>query len=126
MEEKPSVESVKAKPPVATTGGTEPDSRNLAMLAHILGIVTGFLGSLIIWILKKDMDPFVDRHGKEALNFQLTVLICQAILMLPSLCVFYIPTLAIYVVNIIFCILATVAANRGEDYRYPINIRIIK
>jgi len=126
VEEKPPVESVEAKPPVATEGGTEPDSRNMALLAHLLGIFTGFLGALIIWFLKKDTDPFVDKHGKEALNFQLTVLICHAILILPSFCVLFIPTLAIYVVNIIFCILATVAANRGEDYRYPINIRIIK
>ena len=126
MEEKPPVESVEAKPPVATEGGTEPDSRNLAMLAHVLGIVTGFLGPLIIWILKKDTDPFVDKHGKEALNFQLTVLICQLIALPLVMCTFGLPTLAIIVVDIIFCILATVAANRGEDYRYPINIRIIK
>src|SRR4051812_11305473 len=52
-----------------------PDDKTMAMLAHLLGIVTGFVGPLIIWLVKKDQSPFVDDQGKEALNFQLTLLI---------------------------------------------------
>ncbi len=55
--------------------GTSTDDRNLAMLSHLLGIVSGFVGALIIWSLKKDQSAFVDEQGKEALNFQITVMI---------------------------------------------------
>src|SRR5258706_10280107 len=56
--------------------GPEPDqdAKTMAMLAHLLGIF-GFVGPLIIWLIKKDQSPFVDDQGKEALNFHLTVLI---------------------------------------------------
>src|SRR2546423_4278523 len=50
------------------------DSKTMAMLAHLLGIL-GFLGPLIIWLIKKDQSPFVNDQGKEALNFHLTLLI---------------------------------------------------
>ena len=45
------------------------------MLAHLLGALLGFLGPLIIWLVKKDDHPFVAEQSKEALNFQLTLLI---------------------------------------------------
>jgi len=51
------------------------NARNMAMLCHLLGLFTGFVGPLILWLLKKDEDPFIDRQGKEALNFQITVVI---------------------------------------------------
>ena len=56
-------------------GGTTSDSRTTAMLAHLLGIFTGFLGPLVIYLLNGEKDPFVRHHAAEALNFQLTMLI---------------------------------------------------
>jgi len=44
--------------PVVQTPST--DDRNLAMLAHLLGIVSGFVGALIIWLIKKDQSAYVD------------------------------------------------------------------
>jgi len=52
------------------------DDRSMAMLAHLLGIFTGFLGPLIIWLMKKDQSPFVDDQAKESLNFQIFAVIC--------------------------------------------------
>src|SRR5437868_1922887 len=51
-----------------------PEEKQMGMLAHLLGII-GFVGPLIIWLIKKDQSPFVDDQGKEALNFHLTMLI---------------------------------------------------
>lgn len=105
------------------------DSRTMAMLTHLLGIFTGFLGPLIIWLVKKDEKPFVDDQGKEALNFHLTMLIASlAISLLGCLTLglgflLIIPLVAIV---IIFGILGTIAANKGEAYRYPVNIRMIR
>ncbi|HTL31303.1 MAG TPA: DUF4870 domain-containing protein, partial [Tepidisphaeraceae bacterium] len=43
------------------------DSKTMALLCHLLPIFTGFLGPLIIWLIKKDSSPFVDDQGKESL-----------------------------------------------------------
>jgi uncharacterized Tic20 family protein len=101
------------------------DARTFAMLAHLLGIFTFFLGPLIIWLVKKDEHPFVDEQGKEALNFQITVAIAYVIAsVIPIAGCFLAPS--VWVVNLIFCIMACVAANKGEHYRYPVSLRLVK
>ncbi|MEC7445671.1 MAG: DUF4870 domain-containing protein, partial [Planctomycetota bacterium] len=66
MEESP-------KPPQVETQLNEfpKDVANMAMLAHLLGALVGFLGPLILWVVKKDEHEFIDDQSKEALNFQL-------------------------------------------------------
>ena len=54
---------------------TSKDARMWGMLCHLLGLFTSFVGPLIIWLLKKAEDPFIDDQGKEALNFQITLAI---------------------------------------------------
>ena len=100
------------------------DSRNLGMLCHLLGLFTLFLCPLIIWLLKND-DPFVDSQGKEALNFQLSVFLG---LMISSIifCVAPVTIPVIMVLDVIFSIIACVKASKGEDYRYPLCIRLVK
>ncbi len=111
--------------PVAQTPST--DDRNLAMLAHLLGIVSGFVGALIIWLIKKDQSAFIDEQGKEALNFQITVMIGFAIAMVLTMVLIgalLFPVLLIG--NLVFCILAAVAVSKGEHYKYPLAIRLLK
>ena len=104
-----------------------PDDRMMATLAHVLGIFTNFVGPLIIWMVKKEQSPFVDDQGREALNFQLTLLIGYVISGIATvICIGPIIAMGISVVAIIFGIMAAVAANKGEAYRYPLNIRFIK
>jgi uncharacterized Tic20 family protein len=107
--------------------GTSNDDRNLAMLAHLLGIVSGFVGALIIWLIKKDQSAFIDEQGKEALNFQITVMIAfigSWILMFVLIGMLLMPLLLL--ANLVFCILAAVAVSKGEHYKYPIAIRLLK
>lgn len=111
--------------PAATTPST--DDRNIAMLAHLLGIVSGFVGALIIWLIKKDQSAYVDDQAKEALNFQITMLIAFVgawILMFVLIGMLLMPLLL--VANLVFCILAAVAASNGKNYRYPVAIRLLK
>ena len=111
--------------PVVQTPST--DDRNLAMLAHLLGIVSGFVGALIIWLIKKDQSAYVDEQGKEALNFQITMLIAFVgawILVFVLIGALLFPLLL--VANLVLCILAAVAASKGEHYRYPVAIRLLK
>ncbi len=102
----------------------------MAMLAHLLGIITLFLGPRIIWLIKKDSSAFTDDQGKEALNFQIgmtgawvlsTVFSCLPLVGLVSCAL--LP--ALFVVNVVFCILAAMEANKGVRYRYPVAIRLI-
>lgn len=99
----------------------------MAMLAHLLGIFTGFIGCLIIWLIKKDESAFVDDQGKEALNFQITVLIALvAAWLLTFLCIGLLLLPAVVIANVVFCILAVVESNKGVAYRYPVTLRLIK
>lgn len=113
-----------------------------AMIVH-LSALTGYLfpiagnigGPLIIWIIKKDEMPEVDRHGKAALNFQISVLIYMAVAwtIVGLLCVvvvgfFLAPLLGIVsvVLTVLFPILAGMKANEGGWYDYPLTIQFIK
>ncbi len=116
-----------APPPPPPAGG---DANQLAMLAHLLGII-GFLPSLIIWQVKKDI-PFVAQEAKEALNFQITVLIAY---ITASVISFAIPfhfilighlTQSVWLGNIVFCIMAAMKAKEGIAYRYPFALRLVK
>ena len=103
------------------------DARNMAMLCHLLAIFTGFIAPLIIWLIKKGEEPFVDQQGKEALNFQITIVLAMFVAGLLSFICIGVPLLfAIPVVNLVFCILASVKVSKGVAYRYPISLRLIK
>lgn len=95
-------------------------------LAHILGIL-GFLPSLLIWLIFKDRGSFTNTEGKEALNFQITMLIAEVIgwILAPILIGLLIAP-AVYVVRIVFSIIAFLAAKDGVNYRYPFAVRLIK
>jgi hypothetical protein len=122
-------------PPPFTSGpagyqGPPPDkdSVTMGMLCHLLGIFTGFLGPLIIWLMKKDSSPFVNDQGKESLNFQITAFVALLIC-IPLIYVFCIGAIlmaVVHVVRIVFGIIATIQANKGIAYRYPLTFRLIK
>ncbi len=103
------------------------DACTMAMLAHLLGIVLGFIGPLIIWLIKKDEHAFVDDQGKEALNFQLTLLIGWIVaFVLSFFCIGFLLYPLLLLAAVIFSILGGVKANGGEAYRYPWSIKFIK
>nr|WP_193074449.1 DUF4870 domain-containing protein [Pseudomonas sp. FME51] len=110
------------------------DARLWAMIAHLAGflgyfipVIGSLIGPLIVWQLKKDLHPFVDDQGKEALNFQITVAIAVAVCLL--LMIVAIGFLLIWVVGIgaiVLMIIAAIKANEGTAYRYPFCLRLIK
>ena len=103
------------------------DDCNMAMLAHLLGIFTGFLGALVVWLVKKDSSTYIAQESVEALNFQLTVMIGYVICSVLSVIVIgLIMFPLLYIVNIIFCIIGALAASKGTGYRYPFALRLIK
>src|SRR3954471_21705326 len=101
------------------------DSKTMGMLCHLLGIFTGFLGPLIIWLIKKDQSPFVDDQGKESLNFQIVALIATAACLL-GFCLAPILIAIVQITRIVFSIIGTIKSNQGIAYRYPVTFRLIK
>ena len=96
------------------------------MLIHLLALVSGFIGPLVLWLVKKDESRFVDHHGKEALNFQVSMLIFWIItFVLAFVLIGFLLMPVLIVFNFLFPILAAVSANKGELYRYPFAIRLI-
>jgi uncharacterized Tic20 family protein len=103
------------------------DDKNLGMLCHLLGLFTSFLGPLVLWLMKKDTMPYVDYHGKEALNFQITLAIAYAVGCVTAIfCVGYVIFFAAWFCDIIFSIIACIAASKGEYYKYPVCLRLVK
>jgi uncharacterized Tic20 family protein len=101
------------------------DPKTMAMLAQLLGIFS-FLGPLIIYLINGEKDPFVRHHAAEALNFQITLLIgylTSFVLMLVL--IGFLTFFVVWIGGLVLMIMATIAANRGEWYRYPINIRLV-
>lgn len=115
------------------------NANTIAMACHLCGLL-GYLanglgslvGPLIIWILKKDEMPEVDAHGKEALNFNISVMLYGAVLVFVTVITFgfgiflTVPLgIALAVFHIVFAIKAALAANEGRMYRYPLTIRLL-
>ena len=123
-----------ATPPMNTSGVSK-DERTFGMLAHLLGIFTGFIGPLVIWLVKREGNAFVDDQGKEALNFQISIalafvagwIVTFVLVRIPFLgCIVSLVFPAIMICNLIFCIMACIKANDGVKYRYPFALRLIK
>ena len=115
------------QPSSATTGQPNQDERTMALLSHLSGIVLGFLGPLIFYLIKKDESPFVRDQAAQALNFQILVAIAHVIsLILYVIIIGGLLQMAVLVGALILAIMGGVAANRGEWYRYPFNVDWIK
>jgi uncharacterized protein len=125
--EAPPVSSGLPDSPVYGAGKlSESDDKTFCILSHILGLVFGFIPPLLFWLLKKDESPAVEAHAKEALNFQITLLIAYfvstVILCGHSSFLVIVPMLYGW----IMCIIAATKASEGILYRYPITLRLIK
>jgi uncharacterized Tic20 family protein len=110
------------------------DEQNWAMICH-LSALAGFLipfgniaGPLIVWLIKRAEMPLVDVHGKEALNFQITVSIAIAVCIPLMFVLIGIPLMVIIGLGaLILTIMAAVKISNGEfEYRYPFALRLLK
>ena len=110
------------------------DEKNWAMIVHLAALVSfvaspigAILGPLVVWLIKKEQMPFVKDQGKEALNFNISILMYGLI---SGIFVFIgIGVLMLIFVGIfwlVFVVIAGIRAQKGERFRYPLTIRFIK
>jgi len=119
-------------PPSAPAGAplTPDQERTWASYAHLGGIL-GFLPSLIIWLVYKDRGPFVTSEARKALNFMITATIAWVavyildVAFLPYLLASLL-NLAIWVVVVIFSIQGFQSAQKGQPFKYPFSLELVK
>lgn len=111
----------------------DPDARLWGMLCHLSALsayftgIGGIVGPLAIWLIKKNDHPFVDDQGKESVNFQISMLIYHLVAGAAFLCLIGLPLLICLVIaNIVLVVMASIKANQGIRYRYPLTIRFIR
>lgn len=109
------------------------DEKTWGMLCHLAALAMfifpfgNIIGPLIIWAIKKEELLWVDKQGKEAMNFQISMTIymfLSAILILLIIGIFLL--IALGIINVIFIIIASIRANSGEEFTYPLSIQFIK
>lgn len=146
MESQTEPDSMAPAPPGPPPPLRPEDERLLATLIHLCGLlwvlgIPGIVGVLLIWLLKRDQSAFVDHHGKEATNFQisllvygvaiagvavigfvLTIVLVGFLLFIPAI----LASVGLVILQVVTAILGAIEANRGGYYRYPLTIRFIR
>jgi len=106
---------------------SESDERLWAAMSHAGTILFGFVPALIIWLVQKEKSSFVETESKEALNFGILVTVLYIIGWVTSIIfIGFLIIPATWIITLIFCIQGAIKANKGENYRYPLNVRLIK
>ena len=132
-------------PPPIPPGAPTTHDKSLAMLCHLLAFAGGIapiagnlLGPLVMWLTQREKSAFADYHGKESLNFQITVSIALALALCFAFAFTFafgwiligllgIPLMvAIALYATVMTIIAAIKANEGVHYRYPFTLRLIK
>ena len=113
-------------PPTDTEASS--DDRNLAMLTHLSGFILSVIVPLIVWLVHKDRadKAYLVREAKEALNFQITVLIGYVICgVLAVILIGAFLAWLLWLANLILCIVAAVKVSSDGSYRYPFALRLV-
>lgn len=128
-------------PPMTSPEPTS-DQQTWRVLAHASALIQfvgipSFVGPLVVWLIRRE-DPVVEPHARAALNFQLSLIIYFVVgvvvaiiaaltivgILLSVLIILFLGMLV--VAEVVFAILASLAASRGQTYSYPLSIELIK
>jgi uncharacterized Tic20 family protein len=102
------------------------DDKNIATITHLSGMLFSFVPSLVVWLLKKDDNAYIAAEAKEALNFQVSVVIAQLVAaVLVWVLIGFLLMPIIWLANIALCIIAAINTSKGETYLYPFSLRLI-
>lgn len=146
MEAEPTTRPAQPPPPGPPAPLRPEEERTFATLIHLSGLLwllgfPGIVGVLLVWLLKRDQSAFVDLHGKEALNFQISLILYGIVLTGLALVGFvlmfilvgfflFVPavvaSVGLVILQVVTAVLGAVEANRGGTYRYPLTIRFIR
>ena len=108
------------------------DERKIAALIHLSAFTVfiipfgNIVAPLLLWILKKEDSAFVDYHGREAVNFQISITIYFAVATAFVILLIGIPFLLFaFLIGLVFPVIAAIKASEGNYYSYPFSIRFL-
>ncbi|MCD9067465.1 DUF4870 domain-containing protein [Staphylococcus pasteuri] len=103
------------------------EEKTMAMLIWILNIFTGFIGPLIIWLIKKDESEYINQQGKNYLNYVISYgIYVIASFILTIVLIGYIPLFILSIAGFVYSIIGIISVNKGEDFVVPLTIELIK
>jgi len=106
---------------------SQSDERMWAMLAHLGGIIAWFIAPLVVMLTQGEKSGFVKRQATESLNFQITLTIAYVVcFILTFILIGVLLWIVVGIGGLVLMILAGIKANGGEEYRYPVNLRLVK
>lgn len=109
-----------------SVGTVSQDSKNLALVLWIATIFFSFIPGLVIYLVKQD-DAYLLAQAKESLNWSITALIGYvAGVILAIILIGFLVMAAVGIAHLVFCIMGAVAASKGEPFRVPWAIRLLK
>jgi len=119
--------------PLAATAPSE-NERTWGMLAHlaalaglVLPLIGNVLGPLVVWLAKRDSSAFVGAHAKEALNFNITVVIAAVVCgFLALIFIGFLLGTALFIAWLVMTLIAGIKASEGAPYHYPVSLRLVK
>ena len=111
--------------------GLDDIERNFSVFMHLSPLIIGIIGAgpfafvapLVLWLVRKDKSVFNDDHGREVLNFLISILILTILLPLTIIGIIFVPVL--WIVGIVNLIRGAIAAGNGEYFRYPLTFRFL-
>lgn len=130
-----SPDTVPAPPPPPSPMPTQDDriptaDRQLALVTHLLSLANyvaapaGIIAVLVLWLVKKDESPALDRVGREVLNFNLSMLLYGIVsFILVFVLIGFVLLIGLWIFGLVITIVAAIRANEGEYFRYPLTIR---
>lgn len=119
--------------PLAAKAPSE-NERTWGMLAHlaalaglVLPLIGNVLGPLVVWLAKRDSSAFVGAHAKEALNFNITVVIAAVVCgFLALIFIGFLLGTALFIAWLVMTLIAGIKASEGAPYHYPVSLRLVK
>ena len=119
--------------PAASGPAPTESERTWGMLAHlsafvglVIPLIGSVLGPLAVWLARRDDSPFVAAHAKEALNFNISVLIgAIACTLLMLVFVGFLLGTALFIAWLVNLLIAAIKASEGHTYRYPFALRLV-
>lgn len=103
------------------------EEQGWGVAVHLGGVFLSWLVPLVVWLIFRERSRLIEDHGKEALNFQITLFIGYVVsAVLMTVAIGFLLWFALWVCAIIFGIMASLAAYNRRPYRYPISLRLIR
>lgn len=101
---------------------------HLSLLGHMVLPFVSIIAPIVIYVTKRETSPYVEDHARDAINFQITLILYHLIAIPLAIVTCGVGAVLVpiaYILGLIGMVMAAIAANRGEYFRYPMTFRLV-